>query len=90
MEQDFYVTRLRDNFALDPIIPDSNDRAIVHDIIFDELCQGIVSDRSRSLYLDVIARGKSRGADSVILGCTEICLLLGPQPCTPPLLSNSP
>jgi aspartate racemase len=79
MEQDFYVTRLRDNFALDPIIPDSNDRALVHDIIFDELCQGIVSDRSRSLYLDVIARGKLRGADSVILGCTEICLLLGPQ-----------
>jgi aspartate racemase len=75
MEQDFYVQRLRDPFALDPIIPDADDRGIVHDIIFDELCQGVVSDGSRNLYLDVIARG----ADSVILGCTEICLLVGPQ-----------
>jgi len=79
MEQDFYVQRLRDHFALNPIIPDSEDRGTVHDIIFDELCQGVVSDRSRNLYLDVIARGKLRGADSVILGCTEICLLVGPQ-----------
>jgi aspartate racemase len=79
MEQDFYVHRLRDHFALDPIIPDGNDRGIVHDIIFDELCQGVVSDRSRDLYLDVVARGELRGADSVIFGCTEICLLVGPQ-----------
>ncbi|WP_407180510.1 aspartate/glutamate racemase family protein [Bradyrhizobium sp. STM 3562] len=79
MEHAFYVQRLRDQFALDPIIPDDDDRAVVHDIIFDELCRGVVSDRSRALYLDVIARGKSRGADSVILGCTEICLLVGPE-----------
>jgi aspartate racemase len=79
MEQDFYVQRLRDHFALDPVIPDGDDRKIVHDIIFDELCQGVVSDGSRKLYLDIIARGKLRGADSVILGCTEICLLVGPQ-----------
>jgi aspartate racemase len=79
MEQPFYVQRLRDQFALDPVIPDDNDRAVVHDIIFDELCQGVVSDHSRGLYLDVIARGKARGADSVILGCTEICLLVGSQ-----------
>jgi len=79
MEQDFYVQRLRDHFALDPIIPDAEDRAIVHDIIFDELCQGVVRDHSRKRYLEIIARGKSRGADSVILGCTEICLLVGPQ-----------
>jgi aspartate racemase len=79
MEQDFYVRRLRDGFALDPVIPDESDRAVIHDIIFDELCQGIVDNRSRQLYLDIIALGKSRGADSVILGCTEICLLVGPQ-----------
>jgi aspartate racemase len=79
MEQDFYVQRLRDHFALEPLVPDAGDRTIIHDIIFDELCQGIVSDPSRRLYLDVIARGKARGADSVILGCTEICLLVGPQ-----------
>lgn len=79
MEQEFYVQRLRDHFGLDPVIPDTDDRTVVHDIIFDELCQGIVNARSRELYLDVIARGKSSGADSVILGCTEICLLVGPQ-----------
>jgi aspartate racemase len=79
MEQDFYVARLRERFGLDPIIPDANDRTVIHDIIFDELCQGIVRDESRGLYLDAIARGKAKGADSVILGCTEICLLVGPE-----------
>jgi aspartate racemase len=79
MEQDFYVQRLRDQFELDPVIPDEADRIAVHDIIFDELCQGVVSNQSRRLYLDVITRGKLAGADSVILGCTEICLLVGPQ-----------
>ena len=76
MEQDFYVARLRERFGLDPIIPDADDRTVIHDIIFDELCQGIVREESRKLYLDIIARGKERGADSVILGCTEIGLLV--------------
>lgn len=79
MEQDFYVARLRDNFRLDPVIPDADDRAAIHDIIFDELCQGVVREDSRRKYLDAIARGKAEGADSVILGCTEICLLVGPE-----------
>jgi aspartate racemase len=79
MEQDFYVTRLRERHALDPIVPDDKDRNVIHDIIFDELCQGIVRDDSRRLYLDAVARGKARGADCVILGCTEICLLIGPE-----------
>jgi len=79
MEQDFYVERLRDGFGLAPVIPDAADRAAIHDIIFDELCQGVVKDASRQVYLDVIARGKAQGADSVILGCTEICLLIGPE-----------
>jgi aspartate racemase len=79
MEQDFYVARLRERFGLDPVIPDASDRTVIHDIIFDELCQGIVRAESRQLYLDAIARGKARGADCVILGCTEICLLVGPE-----------
>jgi aspartate racemase len=52
---------------------------LIHDIIFDELCQGVVRDESRRRYLDVVAHGKAQGADSVILGCTEICLLVGPE-----------
>jgi aspartate racemase len=79
MEQDFYVARLRERFGLDPVIPDADDRTVIHNIIFDELCQGIVRGESRQLYLDAIARGKAQGADSVILGCTEICLLVGPE-----------
>jgi aspartate racemase len=79
MEQDFYVARLRERFALDPVIPEAEDRTVIHDIIFDELCQGIVRDDSRKLYLDAIARGTAQGADGVILGCTEICLLVGPE-----------
>jgi aspartate/glutamate racemase len=53
------------------------------------LCQGVVSDRSRNLHLDVIARGKSRGADRVILGCTEICLLVGPQHIDVPVFDST-
>jgi len=79
MEQDFYVARLRERFGLDPVIPDADDRTVIHDIIFDELCQGIVREESRKLYLDIIGRGKAEGADGVILGCTEICLLVGPE-----------
>ena len=78
MEQDFYVTRLRAGFGLDPVIPAADDRTVIHDVIFDELCQGIVRDESRTMYLEAIARGRAAGADSVILGCTEICLLIGP------------
>ena len=76
MEQDFYKGRLRDDHAIDVLIPDDSDRTIVHDIIYDELCQGIVSSTSRTAYLEVVARGQAKGADSVIFGCTEVGLLV--------------
>lgn len=79
MEQDFYLARLRDLHGIDAMVPEDDDRTVVHDIIFDELCQGIVRDGSQRAYLDIIARGKASGADSVILGCTEIGLLIGPE-----------
>lgn len=74
MEQDFYKSRLRARYGIDPIIPDADDRQFVHDVIFDELCQGRVEDGSRRRFLDII--GGARGADSVVLGCTEIGLLI--------------
>jgi aspartate racemase len=89
MEQDFYVQRLRDGFGLDPVVPEEADRIAIHDIIFDELCQGIVRDESRAIYVDAIARGKAQGADGVILGCTEICLLIGPQHCDLPVFDST-
>jgi aspartate racemase len=77
MEEDFYIARIRDRHCLAPIIPGASDRAHVHRIIFDELCCGQVLDQSRETYRKIVERGRAAGADSVILGCTEIGLLVG-------------
>ena len=76
MEQEFYRQRLLDVHGIETCVPDEADRAIVHDIIYHELCRGIVSDDSRQRYLEVIERAASDGADGVIFGCTEVGLLL--------------
>lgn len=76
MEQDFYTGRLREKFALDPITPDEADRELVHRIIYDELCVGRVSEASRTVYVDVARRLAAKGADCLVLGCTEIGMLL--------------
>lgn len=76
MEQDFYTGRLRDKFGLDCVIPDEADRAQVHQIIYDELCVGRVCETSRQAYVDVARRLKDKGADCLILGCTEVGMLL--------------
>ena len=78
MEHGFYARRMRAGTGIDVVVPAADDRGLVHDIIFDELCQGLVRESSRARMMDVIARGVAAGADSVILGCTEICLLLDP------------
>ena len=75
MEQDFYVGRLRRN-GLEVIVPDADDRRIVHDVIYDELCRGIVKDASREQYRRVMATLADRGAQGILLGCTEIDLLI--------------
>lgn len=77
MEQDFYSGRLRDKHGIDVVVPEDEDRTLVHDVIYDELCQGIVSDTSKRGYLDVVKRGTSAGCDGVIFGCTEVGLLIG-------------
>ena len=79
MEQDFYLSQLRAKHGIVAMVPDAEDRTTVHDIIFDELCRGIVLEQSRQRYLDVIAKARAAGADGVILGCTEIGLLIGPE-----------
>jgi aspartate racemase len=76
MEQDFYTGRLREKFALDVVVPDKADRALVHQIIYDELCLGRVTEASRQAFVDVAQRLAMRGADSLILGCTEVGMLL--------------
>jgi aspartate racemase len=76
MEQDFYTGRLREKFGLDVVIPDEADRTLVHQIIYDELCVGCVTDTSRQAFVDVARRLAARGADCLILGCTEVGMLL--------------
>jgi aspartate racemase len=76
MEQEFYTGRLREKFGLDVVVPDEADRALVHQIIYDELCIGRVTEASRQAFVDVAQRLAMRGADSLILGCTEVGMLL--------------
>jgi len=76
MEQDFYTGRLRDKFALETLIPDDADRTLVHQIIYDELCVGRATGASRQVFVDVARRLAAKGADCLVLGCTEVGMLL--------------
>ena len=79
MEQDFYRGRLENEYALEVLIPDTEDRKIIHQIIYNELCLGNIKDASRAEYLRIIEKLVARGAEGVILGCTEITLLVKTQ-----------
>ena len=89
MEQDFYKGRLNDLFGLDVIVPDADDRRIVHDIIYKELVAGKVLAKSRISYREIIARLIAQGAEAVVLGCTEIMLLVSAKDSTVPLFDTT-
>ena len=89
MEQDFYVGRLRDVHGLDVLVPHEPDRRIVHDVIYQELCVGVISDDSRTQYRRIIADLADRGAEGILFGCTEIDLLVGPQDATVPVFDTT-
>ncbi len=76
MEHGFYHKRVMDLHGIDLLVPDAAGRDAMHAIIFEELCCGVVRDESREIVTAIIEQGKAQGADSVILGCTEICLLI--------------
>ena len=76
MEDDFYVDRLRQRHGLDVLVPDPDEREIIHRVIYDELCLGRVVDTSRDAYRRIMANLVERGAEAIILGCTEIALLV--------------
>ncbi|RLB98831.1 MAG: aspartate racemase [Deltaproteobacteria bacterium] len=76
MEQAFYKDRLISKFDLDVITPDEEDRKIIHDIIFNELCLGKLTDQSRKAYINISEKLVQKGARGIILGCTEIGMLL--------------
>jgi len=76
MEGEFYRKRLETKYGLEVFVPSAPDRALVHDVIYDELCHGTVRAESRRTYERVIESLAERGAQAVILGCTEIMLLI--------------
>ncbi|WDH56041.1 aspartate/glutamate racemase family protein [Pseudomonas chlororaphis] len=88
MEQDFLKQRLLDR-GLKVLVPDAVDRQAVHRIIYDELCVGVISEASRQRYQQVIQALMERGAQAIILGCTEIGLLLKPEHSPLPLLDTT-
>jgi aspartate racemase len=88
MEHDFYRGRLEAN-GLTVIVPDEPDRTTVHDVIYNELVQGVVREESRGRYLEIIGRLVERGAEGVVAGCTEIELLIGPDDLDRPLFPTA-
>jgi len=79
MEENFYKGRLTGQFGLDVIVPAEDEMEIIHRIIYDELCAGVIQPVSKQTYADIIQRLISTGAQGVILGCTEIGLLVKPE-----------
>lgn len=78
VQEAFYLDLLRDN-GFDPIVPNTTEQDVINDIIFDKLCVNIATAESEAAYLVILKRLKAQGADSVILGCTEVYLLLNAQ-----------
>lgn len=89
MEERFILHSLTHNFGLNVLVPDQGERQIVHSIIFDELVKGIILDSSRQAYQSVINRLVERGAQGIILGCTEIGLLIRPQDTGVPIFDTT-
>jgi aspartate racemase len=89
MEEAFYRERLRELHGLDVIVPDAADRDAVHRIIYDELCTGRVIESSRGRYRRIVDRLVARGAGGIILGCTEISMLIGPADASVPTFDTT-
>jgi len=89
MEQDFYRSRLEKNHSLTVLTPPPAERDRVHQIIYDELCLGEVRQASRQTYQRIIAHLQAQGAQAIILGCTEIALLVRPQDAALPLFDTT-
>ncbi len=89
MEDNFYIDRLRERHGLDVLVPDQAEREVIHRVIYDELCLGHLVDASRDAYRQIIARLVERGAEAIILGCTEIALLVHASDASVPLFDTT-
>ena len=89
MEDNFYRDRLREQHGLQVLIPTAEDRNTVHRIIFEELCRGVISSASRETFQTVISDLVAQGAEAIILGCTEIALLVTQDDAEVPLFDTT-
>ncbi len=89
MEHDFYVGRLRDLHDLTVLVPDEPDRRLVHDVIYNELCVGVMRDESREEYRRIMRALADTGAQAILFGCTEIDLLVGPDDSPVPVFDTT-
>ncbi len=89
MEDTFYKGRLQEKYGIEVCIPEEEDRALVHQVIYDELCCGIINDRSRNEFARIVTSLSKKGAEAVILGCTEIALLIRQEHTPVPLLDTT-
>ena len=89
MEQDFYRQRMEQRHGIEVVVPDEADRAVLHNIIYDELCHGVVRSDSRATYQRIIGTLRQAGAQGVILGCTEITLLIRPEDSVLPVFDTT-
>ncbi len=90
MQGDFYRGRLAEKYGLKVIIPSEADQTIIHDVIYNELVVGKILPASRSAYLEIINKLEKEGAEGIILGCTEIGLLVKQSDCSLPLFDTTP
>ncbi|MFH2042304.1 MAG: aspartate/glutamate racemase family protein [Acidobacteriota bacterium] len=89
MEQDFYKGRLKKKFGIEVLVPDDRGRDVIHSIIYNELCMGTIREDSRMRYVDIINELVGRGAQGIVLGCTEIPLLVKQGDVTVPIFDTS-
>jgi aspartate racemase len=89
MNEEFYRSRLQEKYGVRCLLPSEHDRAQVHRIIYDELCAGVINGASRAIYQGIVAKAHADGAQGVILGCTEIGLLLRQENSPLPLFDTA-
>jgi len=89
MELDFYKDILKEQFGIEVVVPSSEDREVVHQVIYNELAKGIISEESKTRYVDIIKKSEGEGAEAVVLGCTEIPLLIQSHDCDIPVFDTT-
>lgn len=89
MEGDFYRGYLQTEHGIEARVPHADERDVIHRVIYDELCQGVIKDDSRERYLEIVANAVAGGADAVIFGCTEVGLLLDGEDLSVPALDTT-